>query len=569
MIHLGEIPLALKLVKRELRGGMRGFGVFLTCLFLGVFAITAIGSFTESAKAGLLADAGALLGGDLEVRLAHRELPQEPVEYLRQSGELSRVSTMRTMVANTQGSKRLLAELKAVDSYYPLYGTVKLEPEQPLAEALKGNQFGAVVEKAMLSRLQIDVGDRVTIGSIVFIVKGVITSEPDRAVRPFNLGPRIMISLEGLAATGLMQPGSLVYHAYRLKLPDRSTVDQFTKNLNNTFPEAGWRIRSWRQASPRVRFFLDRINQNMTLIGLCALLVGGLGVSGAVRGYLGGKTTHIATMKCLGASQSLVFTAYLMQVLFLGLIGSTAGLLCGAALPFVLADLIGHYLPIPLLPSVHWHVLVTAALFGLLIALAFSLKPLGIAGRVSPSLLFRGYGDTDRGSPGKSIRIAITITALCLAALAVLTSSDKKLAFWFICGAALCFAVFRYAAYSVVRLARHLPRPENPSLRLGIGNIHRRGSPAASALFSLGLGLTALVIIMLVQANLDDRVTETVPQEAPSFFFLDIQPHQVESFETEAAGLPGVRKIERYPTLRGRIKAIDGTPVSDAKIARM
>ena len=108
MIQPGNILLAIKLVRRELRGGLRGFGVFLTCLFLGVFAISAIGSFTESAKQGLLADAGALLGGDLELRLVHRQLPQEPLDFLRQHGTVSAVTTMRTMAADAKGQKRIL-----------------------------------------------------------------------------------------------------------------------------------------------------------------------------------------------------------------------------------------------------------------------------------------------------------------------------------------------------------------------------------------------------------------------------------------------------------------------------
>jgi putative ABC transport system permease protein len=310
------------------------------------------------------------------------------------------------------------------------------------------------------------------------------------------------------------------------------------------------------------------MNQNLTLIGLCALLVGGLGVSGAVRGYLAGKITHIATMKCLGASGKLIFTAYLLQVLFLGALGSTSGLICGAALPFILDGLIGAHIPVPLAPAIHWLILMRAALFGILIALAFSLKTLGIARRVSPAMLFRGYNVNADKDPGKKIRVAIAMAAISLAALAVLTSSDQKMAFWFICGAILCFGIFRFAATFIVNLTRRLPRPGNPSLRLGLGNIHRRGSPAGSAIFSLGLGLTALVIIMLVQANLGDMVDETVPGEAPAFFFLDLQTDQVASFEATAQALPGVTKVERYPTLRGRITAIDGTPVSMAKIAQ-
>ena len=309
---------ALRLVRRELRGGLRGFGVFLMCLFLGVFAISAIGSFTESAKSGLLADASALLGGDLEIRLAHRELPTTAVDYLKTEGELSHVMTMRTMVANKSGTQRVLTELKAVDTVYPFYGTVGIEPQQSIAIALdNSHELGALVEAPLLTRLDVKVGDLVKVGSADFRIRGIITSEPDRSVRPFNLGPRFMTSIAGLSATGLLQPGSLVYHAYRLRLSDRTEATQLKTELGERFPEAGWRLRSWREATPRVRFFLDRMNQNLTLIGLCALLVGGLGVSGAVRGYLTGKITHIATMKCLGAPGRLIFTAYLLQVLLM------------------------------------------------------------------------------------------------------------------------------------------------------------------------------------------------------------------------------------------------------------
>ena len=558
---------ALRLTRREMRGGLRGFGVFLTCLFLGVFAISAIGSFTESAKAGLLADASALLGGDFEVRLAHRELPEDTVEYLSKRGKMSHVITLRTMIANADGSKRILSEFKAVDQAYPLYGSMGIEPPQPLGAALQQDgAFGALVDPSLLTRLELKIGDLVQIGSAEFTIRGTILNEPDRTVQAFSLGPRFLTSIAGLSATGLIQPGSLLYHAYRLRLPDRETADQLKADLQARFPETGWRLRTWREAAPRVRFFLDRMNLNLTLIGLCALLVGGLGVSGAVRGYLTGKITNIAAMKCLGAPGRLVFTAYLLQILLLGALGAGAGLICGGALPYLFKTLIGKYLPVPLAPAVHWQVLFTAALFGLLIALAFSLKSLGIARRVSPSVLFRGYSDSSGTDPGNGIRIAIGFVALCLAVLAIVTSSDQKLAFWFICGATLCFVIFRFAAIALVRVLRHLPNPGNPSLRLGMANIQRRGSPSGSALFSLGLGLTALIIIMLVQANLDDMVNETIPGEAPSFFFLDLQNAQVPRFEEIAASLPGVGKIERYPTLRGRITAIAGVPVDLAKI---
>ena len=559
------IMQSLRLVRRELRSGLRGFGVFLSCLFLGVFAISAIGSFTEAARSGLLADASGLLGGDLELRLNHRPLSNAQLDYLQQHGPVSRVLGLRTMASDTHGDSRILIELKSVDSLYPLYGQIDTDPQQTLNNALTTG--GALVEESFLTRLDIAIGDRIKVGMAEFEIRGLLTSEPDRSVRAFTLGPRVMIDEPGLQATELVQPGSLVSYAYRLKLQDKYEVDQLKLDLQTKFPEAGWRMRTWRDATPRVRFFLERMNLNLTLLGLCALLVGGLGVSGAVRGYLTGKILHIATMKSLGASSRVIFTAYLLQVLILGGIGSTLGLLCGAALPFLIKGLLGAQLPIPLVPGIYPETLVTAALFGLLIALAFSLKPLGSAIRISPSVLFRGYFETDQHRPAHGIWLAIILTSISLAALAVFSSSDKRLAFWFIIGSTLCFGLFRFAAASAIRIARRLPRPHNPSLRLGLGNIHRRGSPAASTLFSLGLGLTTLFIITLVQGNLNDLVDDTLPNDAPAFFFLDIQSHQVTAFESSLRQIPEVRRIERSPTLRGRITAIAGIPVAEAQVA--
>ena len=559
------LPQAIRLTRRELRSGLRDFGVFLACLFLGVFAISAIGSFTESARSGLLSDASALLGGDLEVRLNHRTLTDQQRDFLEQRGKVSLALGLRTMAGNISGTGRALVELKAVDANYPLYGRIGIDPRQPLSDALNDN--GALVEEFFLTRLDLTVGEQIRIGDATFEVRGVLTSEPDRTVRAFTLGPRVMIDRAGLQATGLIQPGSLISYAYRLRLPDRTDVDRIKQELQTEFPDVGWRLRTWHDATPRVRFFLERMNLNLTLLGLCALLVGGLGVSGAVRGYLSGKVLHIATMKSLGATGRVIFTAYLLQVLVLGAIGSTAGLVCGAAVPYLIAALFGERLPIPLVPDIYPSTLATAALFGLLIALVFSLKPLGTTLQVSPAVLFRGYFETARSKPARGIWLAIALSVTLLAGLVILSSSDQRLAIWFIIGAGVCFGLFRLAAAGAIRFTRRLPRPHNPSLRLGLGNIHRRGSPAAGTLFSLGLGLTALVIITLVQGNLNDLVSETLPDDAPAFFFLDIQTHQLDDFVRSLRSLPGLQRIEQSPTLRGRITAINGVPTDQARIA--
>jgi putative ABC transport system permease protein len=566
IVWVRELMLILRLTRRELRGGLRGFGVFLGCLLLGVFAISGIGSFTESAKSGLLADASSLLGGDLEVRMEQRSMDDAQRAFFERLGRLSHVTSLRTMARSGQATNlSTLVELKAVDSAYPLYGQIESTPSQPLSAALQSN--GALAESSLLDRLGMAVGDYLQIGAVRVQIRGVLTREPDRTIRAFTLGPRLMISQSTLHATALIQPGSLASHAYRLVLPNREEVDAVLHEIRSRFPDSGWRLQTWREAAPRVRFFLDRMNLNMSLIGLCALLIGGLGVSGAVRGYLTGKINHIATMKCLGAPSRTIFYTYLSQILAIGAVGALAGLVCGASLPYLLNWLIGRQLPISLVPAIHYQVLLSAAVFGLLIALLFSLKALGVARNVSPAVLFRGYDLTDKSKPGSATWFAVVIVATSLALLAIVTSSDQRLAIWFIIGAIFCFAIFRLASSGFIHTARRLPRPHNPSLRLGLANIHRRGSPAESALFSIGLGLTGLVIVVLVQANLNDMVQDTLPAEAPAFFLLDIQTHQLAQFDRLTTSLPEIDRVMRYPTLRGRITAIDGVPVDQATIA--
>ncbi len=564
-----DLAQAWRLARRELRGGLHGFGVFLGCLFLGVFAISAIGSFTAAAQKGLLADAGALLGGDLEVRLTHRPLSPEQEEFLRQQGTVSAVLELRSMARSLKDDQRALVELKAVDAAYPLYGQILSSPSQPLAQALESRDgdFGALAEVALLQRMQLQVGDQLQIGDATFTLRGVLSREPDRSVSAFSLGPRLLVSQAGLAASGLLQPGSLVSYAYRIRLPQRDDTETLRQQLQTRYPEAGWRLRSWREAAPRVRYFLDRMNLNLTLVGLCALLVGGLGVAGAVRGYLAGKVLHIATLKCLGASGAVIFLAYLLQVLLLGALGSGLGLAGGAALPWLLVWLFGEQLPVPLAPGLFPEVLIGAALFGLLTALVFSLKPLGSARRVSPAVLFRGYSLSGSEHPGRWVQLAIASAAFTLASLAVVTASDRRLALWFIAGVLVCFGLFQLLARVVIGVAARLPRPSRPALRLGLGNIHRRGAPAASAIFSLGLGLTALVVITQVQSNLRALVDDTLPRQAPAYFILDLQPDQIAAFDTLVKTLPEIERSERYPTLRGRITAIAGVPVEQAQIA--
>lgn len=568
MLSHQTIRQGIRLLRRELRHGLRGFGVFLSCLFLGVFAISAIGNFSQAARQGLLQDAAALLGGDLEIRQVHRPLDEQRKRFIADKATLSTVTELRTMATVEDSGERALIELKAVDDSYPLYGRVRLASGQALAKALSGDgqRPGVVVEQNFLKRFDGRVGSTVSIGAMVFTVTDVILVEPDRSLRAFTLGPRVMMNREALEKTGLVQPGSLVNYAYRLKFRQQALAEQFKSLLHQTFPEAGWRIRSWNEVAPRVRFFLDRMETNLSLLGLCSLLVGGLGVSGAVRGYLTSKRDHIATLKCLGATGRLIFTTYLMQIMLLGFFASALGLLAGAALPWLLVKIFGQEIPLPLAPGFYPSIWISTSLFGLLTALLFSLREIGRACRVTPATLFRGYSDTANTDSGRKIWLWIALSALSLITVALLNSVDKRLALWFIIGAVACILTFRLLAWGVLALVARLPRPRNAIARLALANMKRPGAPASGMIFSLGIGLTALVMIVQVQNSLDAMVTETLPSEAPAYFFFDIQPHQLDQIELMVKNNAAVTAFNHSPTLRGRITAINDIPVEQARI---
>jgi putative ABC transport system permease protein len=568
-----DLPLAARLARRELRGGLKGFKIFLACLLLGVAAIAGVGSLSQAMLQGLNNDGRALLGGEMEVRLIHQAATEQQLAYLRENTtRLSQTTDLRAMARTPEGfqgeSGRTLVELKGVDAAYPLYGQVGLAPQQPLDAALgqSDGSWGGLVDQAVLNKLGLEVGDGLKLGEVTYDIRGTVTREPDRATRAFTLGPRVLVRHESLAATGLVQPGSLVYHHYRLDLPEGVDQAGFKQRLNERFPEAGWRVRGLDNAAPGISRFVERVTLFMTLVGLTSLLVGGVGVANAVKAYLDGKRGTIATFKCLGAPSRLVFFTYLAQVLVLALLGIALGLVLGAAIPLVGGPILANRLNFDVAVGVYWQPLAIATAFGLLTTLAFTLWPLARAQGIPAAALFRDVVAQQTARVPLWAWAATGSSALALAGLAVLNADERTFALGFVGGAVGALLAFRLAAAGVIWLARKAPRARRPGLRLAITNLHRPGAPTGSVVMSLGLGLTVLVAIALIEGNLQRQVTEQMPEQAPGFYFIDIQSDQLDAFTSTVGDFQGVSEVNSVPMLRGRIVEVNGTPVSEATI---
>ena len=341
--------LAWRLARREMRGGLRGFKVLLACLFLGVAAIAAAGSLSAALRGALTTDARQLLGGDLAVRLTHRAVLPAERALIDGLGTIVDQIEMRAMARAADGHMSLV-ELKAVAGPYPLYGSLDLAPSMTPDQALERRDgvWGAVADADLLTRLGLKVGDLVGIGDARFQLRATIRHEPDRVATVFSLGPRLMVAAEALPSTGLVQPGSLIRYTYLLRLHPGVSADAAKAVLTGAFPEAGWNLRVPSQAAPGVERFIDNMTLFLTLVGLVSLLIGGIGVANAVKGFIDGRIGTIAILKSLGAPRRLVFAVYGLQTGALALVGIAGGAALGAAVPMVVAALAGDALPLRL-----------------------------------------------------------------------------------------------------------------------------------------------------------------------------------------------------------------------------
>jgi len=565
------LALAVRFSLRELRGGLAGFMIFLTCIALGVAAIGGVNSVARSITAGVANEGQSLLGGDLRFELVQREANQAEKTFLTSLGAVTETVSMRSMARLPDSSDQALVELKAVDGAYPLYGELATIPALPTAQLFAGQGlvFGAAAPDILFERLGLRLGDRIKVGSATFELRALLDKEPDAASDGFGFAPRLLVSLDALRATGLIQPGSLFSTAYKVRLATSASndaLDTIRDRANAQFPEAGWSVRTRTNAAPALSSNIERFSQFLTLVGLTALVVGGVGVANAVRAYLDGKRGVIATFKSLGASGSFVFLVYLVQIMLIAGLGIAIGLVIGAAMPYVAGALLSSVIPVPAEGGLYPAALATAALFGLLVTLAFALLPLGRARDVPATALFREMGFEGRGLPRLVYVATAGLIALALAGLAIWFSDDRRIALIFVGAVIFAFIVLRSVGVGVQWIARRSPRIGSTAWRLAVGNIHRPGALTPSVVLSLGLGLTLLVTLALIDGDLRRQISGSLTERAPNFFFVDIQAAEVQAFDALIKQEAPTGTLAKVPMLRGRVMAINGVEAQKLKV---
>jgi len=563
------LPRALSLALRELRTGFGGFRVFIACIALGVMVITAVGALGDALRSGLERQGEMILGGDVTFSRMHARGEGSDRAWLLAQGRVSETATMRAMARRLDGNDQSLIELKAVDGAYPLVGAVKLDGGASLDVTVR--KAGSIaVEPILIERLGRKGGDRVKIGEAEVQIAATIAAEPDGLADRVSYGPRVMMSVETLEATKLVQPGTLVRWRYALKLPPETGataagLSLFRDQAKRDLPESGFTVTDRRDPSPQVTRTLDRLRQFLTLLGLTALLVGGVGVANAVATFIDRRRKVIATFKSLGASSGLVFSIFFIQIMLMAVVGVLIGVVLGYAVPFVLGAVYGDALPIRAEFAVSGHSVLTALVYGLLVAVLFTLWPLGRAELIRAAVLFRDEVAPERRWPRPAIVAATVGVAAALVLFAVLSSESQRIALWFCGSVAVVFLVFIGLGAAVVWAARRVKRSRIPELALAVGNLGAPGGLTQSVVLSLGAGLSLLVAVALADNSLVSEMNGRLPEKSPDYFVLDIAKEDSAKFRALVEAQVPAARFEEAPMLRGRLIMLGDRPVETIK----
>ena len=558
---------APRLAWRQARGAWRHFVLLAACVALGVAALVAVGSFAATLDRTLAREAKALTGGDLEIRAA-RPLDGETAAALadlRAKG--ASVVSVRELVAMARGAdgRALLVEVKAPGAGYPLYGRLETAPAGPLEALLTDG--GAVVQRETLERLGLRVGDRLTLGAATFTVRGVVEREPDRSASLVTLGPRVFVADDALARTGLVQVGSRVRHRALVRLPAPLTARDVREALARRIADPGVRVASYDEAQPGLRRFFSQLASYLGLVGLASLLVGGIGVASSVATFVRRQTPTIAILKALGADSRTLLATFLWQTLTIGAAASLAGAVLGSALQPVLIRLLAGFVPFALEARVEPLTLARGVLMGVLTTLLCALWPLLAVRTVRPSLLLRRDVDAAPARGRRPWAAALPVAA-GLTALALWQAGSLKLGGIFVGAAAAAAVTLLGLARGLVGAARRVPRGPWPAWRHGLGNLRRPGGHPARVVIALGAGVMLLVAVALLQDSLDAQIDHERRREAPSFFFVDVQPDQREAFARVLSQAGGGVTPALTPIVRARLAAVNGVAVTRDLVRR-
>jgi putative ABC transport system permease protein len=558
----------LRMAVRETRASLRRLFFFFICIAVGVAAIVALRSVIQSVRGVFGTEAKSLIAADVLIA-TNRDWTAEARatidRRLADAGAVERTETVETptMVRPADGAKAVakMAELRAVQPRFPLYGSIDLQGTQSYSPALLADH-GVLVRPELLTAIGVTVGDRIVIGRATFTIRGLIVREPGRGMGEFSLGPRVIIAYDDLASTGLLGFGSRARRAMLVKMPE-ARVDPLVKALREDFKDDFINTRSFRSTEDQVGRDFDRAENYLSLVGLIIVILGGIAVSSVTRVFILQKIRSIAVLKCLGARSGQIISVYILQVMTLGLAGSLLGIALArgvlASIPLMLGA------STSILAQAHYGVSWSAALqgvaIGVLVSLLFSVVPLLQVRFIKPSLLLRDESvRRTRDWLGMGV---IVVVSLALVALTAWQAASLKVGVVVCVGFAALAVILHLAGRALIALIAPMANSRSFPLRHAVLHLSRPGNQTRVILLAVGLGAFFIVGVRSLQASLLSEFSLQVAADAPDMFLLDVQKGQadgVRAFLGDPAH--GAGEYQLIPVLRARVVGVAGQEVN-------
>lgn len=548
MRALASLELAARLLARDWRAGE--LKVLGAALLIATASVTTVAFFSDRVSRALSQNASRLLGADLRLS-ADRPLPDEFRNQAKLLG-LGAVATLRFPSMALARDNGVLAEIQAVEAGYPLRGEIKVAD----GERLRGIPARGEIwpDAKLAARLGIKTGDRVNLGDADFSVGAIVKEEPESAVGFFNLGPRLLMNIDDVPQTGLVQPGSRIRYSLLVAGNQLAAFRDFAEARLTR----GQQLQDARGARPEIKAALERAEKFLGLAALSSVMLAAAAIALAARRYVQRHLDTCAMMRCLGANQSLIVRLYLEQFALFGVLAGAAGCLLGAiaqhALALILAPLVATALPAPgLLPALKGF----AA--GFLLLIGFALPPLLALKRVPALRVLRRELGVRSSVAGYTFGIALVTAAI------VWQANDIKLSAYILAGMAGIIVVSGLTAALFFAFAK----PMNSSgigWRYGFVSLRRRKLGSVVQMCALGLGVMALLTLTVVRDDLLRSWKSTLPPETPNRFLVNVQPEQLNplrAFFAENDFVPP----RFFGMVRGRLSTINERPVASEDYA--
>ena len=559
-----SLLFALRHARREGRSSLRRIGLYMGAITFGVGALVAINSFRGNIITAIRSESRSLLGADLEIH-SRRSFPDAIQTILDSAAAggvpVSYVTTMPSMVRSPKTELSRLVQLRALEGGFPYYGEIATDPVEAW-NRLSTGRF-AVVDPAVIAQLDIEVGDTVQLGEVVFTIAGVITSSPGEVSFQSAIGPRVYIPAAYLDETGLIQFGSLVRYQAYMQIEDNQTLQDFLNRHNQLFEDNRVGYDTVAEQVDNLTDAFENMTRFLGLVGLAALLLGGVGVASAIHVFIKEKLNTVAVLRCLGATQRTVFTAYLLQAAALGFLGAAAGVVLGLAVQTTLPRVLGDFLPLDVSVSVDWLAVGAGLVIGVWVATVFALLPLLSIRDIPPLRALRRELEE---TPSRATRSRVLAGGALLASVVAISLWQAPMpAMGLVFAGAIVGTVLLLwlTAQLLMRVTRrHFPRRASYVVRQGIANLFRPQNQTAAVIIALGFGTFLIATIYLVQRNLLEPFAIDTRAGAPNLFLFDIQEDQRDGV-ARLLRQHGAPPIRLTPLIPARISTINGRSVEE------